>query len=186
MREAARATAVKDSSERFWREVYGSHATTVLTFLERRLGNREEAEDLLQETFVRAIRAQSFQRDGNVRAYLLRIAQNLLINRYRRPRLIEPFADADQEAQCSSSGASPEENAIQSGLRQQVDQVVAGMSDEHRLAFELGVIEQYAYKEIAELTGWSLPQVKVRIHRARRRVIDALGDQLDAVQRSTS
>lgn len=186
MRNAAQALDVKDSGESYWRGVYDEHAATVLGFLQRRLGSREEAEDLLQETFVRAIRAQTFQRDGNVRAYLLRIAQNLLINRYRRPRLVESVADIEQETQSSSPVASPEENALLSGLRRQIDRVLDGMSDELRLAFELGVIEQHAYKEIVELTGWSLSQVKVRIHRARRRVIDELGEQLDRAQRSTS
>ncbi|HKH46053.1 MAG TPA: RNA polymerase sigma factor [Thermoanaerobaculia bacterium] len=162
----------------FWRAAYQSHAPAVLAFLQHRLGRREDAEDLLQETFVRAIRSGSFDGD-NLRAYLLRTAHNLWVNRRRRPRLVvpagspggendAPFADVPAEA------ASPEQEASWSAFREELQRVLAGLSEPHRRAFELGALEQHSYDEIAQITGWSLPQVKVNLYRARKRVIEEL------------
>lgn len=157
----------------FWRAAYQSHAPAVLAFLQHRLGRREDAEDLLQETFVRAIRSGSFEGD-NLRAYLLRTAHNLWVNRRRRPQLVvpgvgdAPFQDVPAEA------ASPEQEASWRAFREDLERVLAGLSEPHRRAFELGALEQHSYDEIARITGWSLAQVKVNLYRARKRVIEEL------------
>ena len=178
----------------FWRAAYQSHAPAVLAFLQHRLGRREDAEDLLQETFVRAIRSGSFDGD-NLRAYLLRTAHNLWVNRQRRPRLVvsaasaagpaagekdDPFADVPAEA------ASPEQEASWSAFRKELRRVLAGLSEAHRRAFELGALEQRSYGEIAQITGWSLPQVKVNLYRARKRVIEELREHFPTAARSRS
>lgn len=174
----------------FWRAAYQSHAPAVLAFLRHRLGQREDAEDLLQETFVRAIRSGSFDGD-NLRAYLLRTAHNLWVNRRRRPQLVvpltggpaadereDPFADVPAEA------ASPEQEASWSAFRKELRRVLEGLSEPHRRAFELGALEQRSYGEIAEITGWSLAQVKVNLYRARKRVIEELRGHFPQAVRS--
>ncbi len=161
----------------FWQTAYHQHGPAVLAFLQRRLGRREEAEDLLQEAFVRAIRADSFRQDGDVRAYLFRIAHNLLINQSRRPQLFSSLEETPVEEPGATS-PSPEQDAILSRLRADISRVVLQMSADHRRAFELGIVAQHSYHEIATMTGWSLPQVKVNIYRARRRILDDLGKDL--------
>jgi RNA polymerase sigma-70 factor, ECF subfamily len=159
----------------FWRTAYHAHAPAVLAFLRHRLGGREDAEDLLQETFVRAIRSGSFD-GGNLRAYLLRTAHNLWVNRRRRPRLVVPAAGegGDSFAEMPTAAASPEQEATWSAFRDELQRVLAGLSEPHRRAFELGALEQHSYDEIAAITGWSLPQVKVNLYRARKRIIEEL------------
>lgn len=169
----------------FWRAAYQSHAPAVLAFLQHRLGRHEDAEDLLQETFVRAIRSGSFDGD-NLRAYLLRTAHNLWVNRRRRPQLVvpaagqgeAPFADVPVEA------ASPEQEASWRAFREELRRVLAGLSEPHRRAFELGALEQRSYGEIAQITGWSLAQVKVNLYRARKRVIEELREHFPQAARS--
>ena len=79
--------------ESFWHSAYCSHGPAVLAFLRRRTGY-EEAEDILQETFVRAIRSGTYRGDDtNARAYLMSTARHVLINRLRRPRLVVPAED---------------------------------------------------------------------------------------------
>jgi RNA polymerase sigma-70 factor (ECF subfamily) len=158
-----------------------------MSFLVRRLGRREDAEDLLQETFVRAIRSGSFDESGNLRAYLMRIAHNLMVNRLRRPRLVVP-AETEEEAtfeDVAAGGASPEQDAVWSAFRRRLAGVLAAMSEAHRRAFELGVLEGRPYAEVAELTGWSLSQVKINIFRARKRVVEELRDHLPPAGSST-
>ena len=62
--------------------------------------------------------------------------------------------------------------------------MLAGLSEPHRRAFELGALEQRSYAEIAEITGWTLPQVKVNLYRARKRVIEELREHFPQAARS--
>ncbi len=178
----------------FWRAAYQSHAPAVLAFLQHRLGRREDAEDLLQETFVRAIRSDSFEGD-NLRAYLMRTAHNLWVNRRRRPRLVlsaasmvRPAAEENEDPfdGVPAEAATPEQEASWSAFRKELQQVLAGMSEAHRRAFELGALEQRSYGEMAEITGWSLSQVKVNLYRARKKVIEELREHFPAAARSRS
>lgn len=169
----------------FWRSAYDSHGPAVMAFLQRRLRRREEAEDLLQETFVRAIRSDSFDQGGNLRGYLLRIAHNLMVNRLRRPRVVVPAVAAEEGFEdVPAVGVSPEQEAVWSAFRADLGRVLAGMSEAHRRAFQLAVLEGRGYAEVAAQTGWSLAQVKINVYRARRRVIEELRDHLPEAGRS--
>jgi RNA polymerase sigma-70 factor (ECF subfamily) len=174
--------AADRADEGFWHAAYREHGPAVLGFLLRRLGGRrDEAEDLLQETFTRAIRLGTFQPGGNLRAYLLCIARNLLVNRVRRPRLVISAASLPQEDALEStadSATTPEDSAVWSALRERLDGVLATLTHDHRTAFEMAIVEQHSYGEISRHTGWSLPRVKSNVYRARRRVIHELADLL--------
>lgn len=180
-------TEAIEQDRMFWRAAYQSHAPAVLAFLRHRLGRREDAEDLLQETFVRAIRSGSFDGD-NLRAYLLRTAHNLWVNRRRRPHLVvsAPGGDDAPLADVPAEAASPEQEASWSAFHEELRCVLAGLSEPHRRAFELGALEQRSYGEIAQITGWSLPQVKVNLYRARKRVIEELREHFPRAARSGS
>ena len=169
----------------FWRSAYDAHGGAVLSFLARKLGRREEAEDLLQETFVRAIRCGTF-REGNLRGYLLRIAHNLLVSRLRRPRLVVPAEDGGAFDELPAAGGSPEEAAAWGDLRARLAAVLAELSDAHRRAFELAVLRGLPYAEIAARTGWSAGQVRINVFRARKKVVEALAEHLPRTRRSLS
>lgn len=176
----------------FWQAAYEEHAPAVLAFLGRRLPSREEAEDLLQETFVRAIRAGN-ARQEQLRYYLLTTARHLLVNRLRRPRLVVgaealPGARAagddalpSLEAVVDAQAASPERDAAWSAFRSSLQRAAAALSPDLRRAFQLGVVDRRPYAEIMSLTGWSLPQVKTNVFRARQRVLAILGERLQDV-----
>ena len=178
----------------FWQAAYEAHAPAVLAFLGRRLPSRDEAEDLLQETFVRAIRAGN-AREEQLRYYLLTTARHLLVNRLRRPRVVvaadelaarrgrrggDAERDVAEALEAVPDGAvSPERNAAWSGFRDGLDRAVAALSPDLRKAFQLAVMERHPYADVMRLTGWSLPQVKTNVFRARQRVLAALGDRLE-------
>lgn len=172
----------------FWHSAFCTHGPAVLAFLRRRTG-REEAEDILQETFVRAIRAGTYRGDHtNARAYLMSTARHVLINRLRRPRLVvaaDDFAphsastaEGDALAAVASGDSSPEENAAWSAFRERLEGVLEELKESYRQAFELAVVQQRSYGEVARLTGWTLPQVKINVYRARKRVIAGLAEYL--------
>ena len=164
----------------FWRAAYAEHGGVVLAFLRRRLARREDAEDLLHETFVRAIRAGAALRDtGKVRAYLLSIAQRQLLNHHRR-RSAALFSEqdgafADSLAEHADPGAEPPDAlAAERELGAHLEAELRALPLPLRQAFELGAVQKLPYAEIAARTGWSLALVKVNVHRARKRLIAGL------------
>jgi len=147
----------------------------------------ELAEDLLQETFVRAIRAGRVEEPGEVRPYLFTIAQNLAADHWRRRfRLIdsgvEPAAAPAEglETVPDRRSESPEAVAGRRRIEQRVREALANLPERYRQAFELAAIEQLSYREVGEQLGWTLDQVRINVHRARKRLIDELGDELVA------
>lgn len=170
--------------EVFWRSAYEAHASALLGFLRRRCGSLGEAEDLLQELFLRAMRADTFRRDAPVKPYLFSIARNLLASRYRRPKLRLVTSspgdgdDRDPLDQVEGDAAGQQDRLEWGEFGRALTSALDRLSDDHRLAFQLGVLEETPYAEIAASQGWSLSRVKVNVHRARRKIIDALGDRI--------
>jgi len=168
------------TSVTFWRTAYQQHGAAVMAFLASRTRHREDAEDLLHETFVRAIAAGDRLRDAcSVKTYLFTIAHRLTVDRHREARRRPLVATAPDQRDALEAVPDPdagriEERAAQRQTLERVLLALPALPPALRTAFELGVIEKRAYREIAETTGWSLAQVKVNIHRARRRVLDAV------------
>jgi RNA polymerase sigma factor (sigma-70 family) len=164
----------------FWRAAYAAHGTVVLAFLRSRLRRREDAEELLHDTFVRAIKASGALRDaGKVRAYLLSIAHRQLLNHHRRRGIAlfseqdEAFAEALAE-NADIAGESPDAPVAERELGAHLEAGLRNLPAGLRLAFELGAVQKLPYAEIAARTGWSLALVKVNVYRARKRLIAGL------------
>lgn len=185
-----RGVNVSDGS--FWMTTFEEHGRAVMAFLTSRTGRRDVAEDLLQETFVRAMRARKTLPDPRgVRSYLFTTAHHLLISRHRRKRpvlfsevsenesrALEQIADADAPAPDSAADLGRFEERLQA--------VLGKLKPDHRTAFEHAVLQQMPYAEVAQRQGWSLGQVKTNVHRARKKVIAELGELLGPRSESRS
>ena len=168
----------------YWHAAYVEYGPPVLAFLVNRLGHRADAEDLLQETFVRAIRSRKALRDDSkVKSYLFSIAHNLMVNHVRK---LKPDSLSDLETPDGGSALDkfadegftpPDLEAEANDLNRAVRAVLDTMHERYQVAFRLGVLEGRAYSDIARTTGWNLAQVKINVHRARRKVIDHLTDR---------
>jgi RNA polymerase sigma factor (sigma-70 family) len=159
-----------------WRSAFSSHGGAVLRFLKKRLPV-QEAEDVLQETFLRAMRVGTPDRIDNLRSYLLATAKHLTLNALSRPRLPWPGSQAPSEMldAVPAPHSGPHEIASFHSLTEALSRALASLPPGHRRAFELAVLEGRSYEEVARETGTSLAQVKVNVHRARRRLVDVLG-----------
>lgn len=163
-----------------------------MAFLTSRVGRREDAEDLLQETFVRAIRAGDRLREPDrLRAYLFSIAHNLMINTIRKRGRVLRFEvsagdDSQLENQPDPQTDSPEGAASFHHLEGRLEKALGELSPRYRQAFQLAVIDQESYRSIAESTGWTLAQVKINVYRARRKAIAGLADLLPKPQEGAS
>ena len=171
-------TAISDT---FWQSTYRQHAPAVLAFLSSRTGRRDLAEDLLQETFVRAIRAQERLKDvSKIRSYLFSTAHRLVLNQFRRKRpvLFSEVSSAASLDREDESATSPEEAADLSSAEERLRDVVDSMSPVLKTAFVAAVFEHKSYSEIASENGWTEAQVRVNVCRARKRAIAELRDLL--------
>jgi RNA polymerase sigma-70 factor (ECF subfamily) len=180
------------SDTAFWMATFQEHGSAVIAFLTSRTGRRDVAEDLLQETFVRAMRARPTLPDaGGIRSYLLTTAHRLLISRHRkkRPFLFSEMAEREAapfEELADEAAISPESAVSFVQFEERLRVVLEGLPPAHRAAFEDAVLQQKAYAEIASDRGWTPAQVKSNVHRARKQVIAALGDLLGPRSEQTS
>lgn len=152
-------------------QLFLRYERTVLNLTWRLLGHREEAEDIKQETFLRALtKAEQFRGDCSFKTWLLRIAYNLcysvLRRRQRRPEA-EPLEALNVEPQEEQVDANPEASLMRRELAVQVQKALQALPEHHRTLIVLRELEGLSYDEIAEALGCSRNAVKVRLYRAR-------------------
>lgn len=146
--------------------------------------NSADAEDLVQETYMKAFAAQDkFTMGTNLKAWLYRIQTNAFINTYRKKQREPKRTDADTvedwqlaaAAEHQSSGlASAEQQALDSLGDTEVRRALSELSEDFRMAVYLSDVEGFAYKEIAEIMDTPVGTVMSRLHRGRRMLREKL------------
>jgi RNA polymerase sigma-70 factor, ECF subfamily len=153
------------------------YQTRLLNFINRSIGDRERAEDLVQEVFIRVFRhLHRFDQTKKFSTWIYTIASNLskneLRNRSRNPlvlfQTIKKYWEADHRPlQFEDAGARPDDQYRKRYLKEVVDQCVGQLPAHHRAVFVLRELEGKSYAEIADITGCNLGTVKSRLNRAR-------------------
>lgn len=150
------------------------HAAVCLRYAARMLGNRDDAEDVIQESLMRAFRAlAAYDRSRDFRTWLLSIVANrcrtALAIRRRRDRFINIDGESTAIAVPSDDAGSDEITAVQWAL--------AKLDAKHREAFLLKHVEGLSYEQIATITGAGVSALKMRVRRACERMRDLLEDE---------
>jgi len=169
--------AFLNGEERAFSELVDRYQNRLLNFVYRTIGDRDRAEDLVQEVFIRVYRhLHRFDRSKKFSTWVYTIASNLakneLRNRSRNPLVLFQTMqgtadDEDRPLQFEDSTSRPDDMYRKRHLRELVEDTVAKLPEHHRQVFVLRELEGKSYEEIAEITACNLGTVKSRLNRAR-------------------
>lgn len=158
-------------------ELVARYQDRLLNFIYRTIGDRDRAEDLVQETFVRVYRhLHRFDQTKKFSTWIYTISGNLakneLRNRSRNPlvlfQAIKKNWDTDHRPlEWEDNSYRPDDLFRKRHLKETVEWAVAKLPEHHRMVFVLRELQGKTYEEIAEITGVNLGTVKSRLNRAR-------------------
>jgi RNA polymerase sigma-70 factor, ECF subfamily len=142
--------------------------------------NPTDAEDLVQETYLKAYRAfHTFQEGTNLKAWLYRILTNTYINQYRAKKRRPDETDLEEVEDLylyrrlgglegATAGRSAEEELLDHLTSEEVKAAIESLPEQFRMAVLLADVEGFAYKEIAEILDIPIGTVMSRLHRGRK------------------
>jgi RNA polymerase sigma-70 factor (ECF subfamily) len=158
-------------------ELYDRYRERLVHFISRKTGDRDRAEDLVQEAFIRVTRhLHRFDQSKKFSTWIYTICSNLakneLRNRSRSPlvlfqKLTTHWEPDHRPLQFEDLGNRPDDMYRKRYLQKIVEQTVEERPEHHKLVFKLRELEGKSYEEIADITGVNLGTVKSRLHRAR-------------------
>lgn len=154
-----------DASSQLLDTLYRSHHGWLLGWLRRRLGDRERAADIAQDTFVRLLVTRRLPEHGEGRRFLAQIARNLVIDQWRRLRIEQAYLDT-LAALPEQESPSLEARAIIIETLMQIDAMLDAMPHRVREAFLLSQFDGLTYPQIAERLKVSVSSVQQYMLRA--------------------
>jgi RNA polymerase sigma-70 factor (ECF subfamily) len=158
------------------------HAAALYRTAYHLAGNAAEAEDLTQETYLRAYRGFAGFRGGDVRAWLFTILRHVFLDECRRRKRMPVTESVDDDAltfAASDSQAwspSAESEALRCLPSEAIDRAFAALPPDWRVAVLLADVEELSYREIADVLAIPVGTVMSRLYRARKRLQEQLGD----------
>jgi len=152
------------------------HLTAAYNLARWLTGNDHDAEDVVQESYLRALKFFSGFRGGSSRPWLLTIVRNTCYTWMRRNRMEEPGVELDEEIYVDSTSPSPEAILLAAARTDLVRHALDELPAEFREIVILREMEGLSYKEIAEVTGVPVGTVMSRLARARARLQKLLGE----------
>lgn len=153
------------------------HMDALLRTALRMTKNESDAEDLVQETFVKAYRFwDKFEQGSNCRAWLFKIMTNIFINDYRSKSRAPQSVDVDdiddnylyRHLTTSDHEVNPEGQFFAKIFDDDVKKAIEELPDDFRLVVVLSFLEGFSYQEIADIADLQLGTVKSRLHRGRK------------------
>ena len=168
-------------ADEVWAEdVLRAYAASLYPAALRMTGNPPDADDLMQETFAKALAAsERFQPGTNLNAWLRRIMLNTFISGYRKrraePQLVAVDATGSQFLFVQSRDGSAEDQVVRRLLDANLTAALRALPDRQRTVIYLADLEGLGYGQISTLTGIPLGSVKSSLHRARSRLRAELG-----------
>lgn len=170
--DLAATDATLQMDEESFRAFYTRTSGMLWAYLSRATGDPSAADDLLQETYYRLLRARAtFEGEDHRRHYLFRIATNLVRDRYRRPRLDQMQMPEDGRLEPVAGG----DLALQTEQRADLQRAMAQLTPRERDLVWLAYGQGSSHQEIAGALGLRTGSIKPLLFRARRKLVKLLG-----------
>lgn len=150
--------------------IFNRYGRPVLSFINNHIRNRELAEELAQETFVRAYRNLGGLKDEmRLSTWLFGIARNVVRESSRQSRKDERKVGLDEpeSLKLESGSILPEVKMLDGELTETIHRALAELDDDKRIVFSLKIFHEKSYEEISAITGHSIGKLKTDLHRAR-------------------
>lgn len=162
-------------------EVAEELSTPLLRYLGRYVGDRDLAQDLLQETLMRISRSlPGFEGRAELKTWAFAIATRVAADYFRQPANRASIVEVTETGDVlPDTGRSAEQRLVVDEMNVCVRQVIDSLPEDYRAALVLHDLEGLTAEQTAQISGCSLPTAKIRIHRARSRLRDALGRECD-------
>ncbi|HVF51147.1 MAG TPA: sigma-70 family RNA polymerase sigma factor [Pyrinomonadaceae bacterium] len=177
---------VRRGEEDAFRLIFDRYARPVISFIYDMVGDRAVAEDLAQETFVRAYQHLAALRDASkLSTWLFGIAKNVARESLRsRPHEARQVGFDEQPVLdlCDEGSRSPAGQLLDKELSGVIQHALLALDEDKRLVFTLKILHQRSYEEIAEITGFSIGKLKTDLHRARAAMRRRIGPYLGSEQ----
>lgn len=168
-------TALKDQKQRVFEQEMLPYMDMLYSYAFYLTGNRDESNDLLQETYLKAYRFfDKFQRGSNAKAWLYRVMRNTFINEYRRVQRLPEIVEYDE--QISPHQMVPQSVDDMNDIREKIDrqmfdddisEAITSLPEKFKSVIVLRDVEDLPYEEIAEALEIPVGTVRSRLHRAR-------------------
>ena len=181
-RDAELVERLKKGDTKALEELNQHHREPAYGIAYRLVGSREDALDVVQESFIHVLRGiQTFRGQSSFRTWLYRIVTHAALD-YRRWRSLRATESLDSERALepvdASSQRSPQDTAAERDLAAAIDKALANVSEKNRAALVLFAIEGMSYKEIADVLSISVGTVMSRIFNARQRLRELLASEI--------
>lgn len=176
----------RDGSERAYRELIGRYQRPVFSLIYRLVRDREKAEDLAQDTFIKVLNnIDRYKPEYKFSSWIFKIAHNTSLDHLRKkePETLSidgsPHARTAAEVEAStitpeSGGENPEEYTLNRQLGAEIEDALGTLRADYRTAIVLCHVEGRPYEEIAEIMEVPLGTVKTYIHRGRKELMQRL------------
>ena len=168
---------MKSPSDRF-EEVAARLSRPLLHYLEAFVGDRTTAEDLVQETLIRMSKGfDAYRGEASLKTWAFSIATRVASDHFRKPENRLRIVGVDEAPDLADPGAAVEDVAVLKEMNACVRQVIDSLPESHRAPLILHDLEGLSVAETAAICDSPVPATKIRIHRARRRLEQALRAQ---------
>jgi RNA polymerase sigma-70 factor, ECF subfamily len=176
----------RDGSERAYRELIGRYQRPVFSLIYRLVRDREKAEDLAQDTFIKVLNnIDRYKPEFKFSSWIFKIAHNTSLDHLRKkePETLSldgsPHARTAAEVEAStitpeSGDENPEQYTLNRELGVEIEGALGSLRADYRTAIVLCHVEGRPYEEIAEIMGVPLGTVKTYIHRGRKELMQRL------------
>lgn len=157
-----------------------AQAGAILAFLTRYVGDRDVAEDLLQETLIRMQRAlPGFEGRSSVRTWSFAIASRVAADYLRHPDRRARIVELDEAAELADPAPGSDARLVAEDMNDCIRANIDTLPESYRSALILHDLEGLTIDQVAEVCTCSVATAKIRVHRARRRLRETLNDRCD-------